>query len=1285
MQEAKIALRLFIATLALVTLGASASASVAATSSELLTTFGTVGAGAGQMRGPNALAASPATGHTFSVDAENYRIDEFSAWGNFVKAFGWDVAPGAVNEQQEITIKATAGQFRLGFGTATTGDLEWDSPPSAVQDALNALPPLSTGSVSVVAGPRDDASTRFVVSFSGGALSATDVAEMTATGGTVPLSGGGAPSVSVATRADGTPGGTGLESCTAESGCKAGSRGFGPGQVGLTFPGAAVDSNGDIYVSEIFEGFNQRVQKFDPAGRFIWAIGGEVDKTSGANLCTAASGHTCGNGIAGSGPGEFTSVRDVKVDPLNNNILVADGERIQKFHPDGEFSTAITVPGSPLKSLAVGPSSGELYVIGTGESAFHVLSSSGKEICRVAMPVGESGRSPVLDSIAVDPSGTVYANSSQAVDFPLDNLYVFAKGCSSNQPLEFDLGERSEALGIRSLATNTVGDLLLSRAGGGAAYIRLYGPPPINFEPPPTVPPTIIAQYQTSVGSGDATVHADINSHFWTDTRYYVEYGTGMCSAGGCDQTAPPPPGVILSKSVSGSAVASRGVLLSGLQPGVIYHYRFVAQGGGGGPVRGIGGDPGTDGAENTLRTSPLPNVVEGCPNQAFRTGPSAALPNCRAYEMVSPVDKNNGDIRDLINVTGFPQGIRQSAPDGDSMAYSSYRAFSDPISGPISIQYLARRGSAGWSSQGLAHPRVGESVLGGVAATEPEFKVFSEDLCSAWVVDASSLPYAPGALENFPNLYRRDNCPGSYEALTTAQPSDPLPPNTFTIDQAPELQGFSANGRKAVFMLPFKLTDDAVEGAEQAYEASEGRVSLLCVLPSGAPLGRGCAAGTRAAPVYINRGSSLKHAISDDGSRVYWTDQGRGPGQIYLRLNGATTLPVSGTQSTAKSQFWGASADGSSALFAVTEKTKAGKLYQYSLESEASVEIAGEVVGVAGASDDLSYVYFASREAIGGPNSEGKSATAGQPNLYLYHDGIRTFVATLTESDVDTSLSYSNVATQPIYHVARATADGRHLVFISNNPLTGADNTDVKSGEADVQVFQYEAEGQLNCISCNPGGARPQGRVIQAPAGEILAVAGLVSAPLTQLYTPRAQTEDGNRVFFESYDALVARDTNGRVDVYEWERAGAGSCSESTPSYSPLNGGCVYLISNGTSPFDAEFVDASSDGEDVFFTTDASLLPQDPGLIDLYDARVGGGFAPAPGPPAACEGEACQGPLSPPNDPTPSSSTFKGAGNVVEKPARKKHKKKKHAKKKQHAKKQHAKKRADNNRRAQR
>jgi hypothetical protein len=78
-----------------------------------------------------------------------------------------------------------------------------------------------------------------------------------------------------------------------------------------------------------------------------------------------------------------------------------------------------------------------------------------------------------------------------------------------------------------------------------------------------------------------------------------------------------------------------------------------------------------------------------------------------------------------------------------------------------------------------------------------------------------------------------------------------------------------------------------------------------------------------------------------------------------------------------------------------------------------------------------------------------------------------------------------------------------------------------------------------------------------------------------------------------------------------------------------------VGLLSSGRSPAGARFVDASADGADVYLITEESLVGTDPGSIDLYDAREGGGF-PEPAKPIACVGDACQILPREPDDPTP-------------------------------------------------
>jgi hypothetical protein len=119
------------------------------------------------------------------------------------------------------------------------------------------------------------------------------------------------------------------------------------------------------------------------------------------------------------------------------------------------------------------------------------------------------------------------------------------------------------------------------------------------------------------------------------------------------------------------------------------------------------------------------------------------------------------------------------------------------------------------------------------------------------------------------------------------------------------------------------------------------------------------------------------------------------------------------------------------------------------------------------------------------------------------------------------------------------------------------------------------------------------------------------------------------------------------------------GDCSEAKPTFGPASQGCVSLISSGTSGEESAFLDASESGDDVFFLTSARLTASDLDTsLDLYDARVDGGF-PEAIKPVECSGDACQAPASPPSDPTPASLSFQGAGNLVEPKPKKHHKKK--------------------------
>jgi hypothetical protein len=147
----------------------------------------------------------------------------------------------------------------------------------------------------------------------------------------------------------------------------------------------------------------------------------------------------------------------------------------------------------------------------------------------------------------------------------------------------------------------------------------------------------------------------------------------------------------------------------------------------------------------------------------------------------------------------------------------------------------------------------------------------------------------------------------------------------------------------------------------------------------------------------------------------------------------------------------------------------------------------------------------------------------------------------------------------------------------------------------------------------------------------------------------------DEGRLFFNSSDALVPQDTNGVADVYEYEPAGVGDCTGASVTFGERSDGCVSLISSGQAASESTYLEASEDGSDVFFVTAAKLVGEDYDTAnDVYDARVCTVAVPcraAPvSPPACTSGDSCKAAPSPQPEifgPAP-SATFKGTGNVT-------------------------------------
>ncbi|HET7120665.1 MAG TPA: NHL repeat-containing protein [Solirubrobacterales bacterium] len=1126
-----------------------------------LTEFGEEGSGAGQILFPRGIAADPDTGHLFITDAQNNRISEFTAWGEFVKVWGWGVADGSEELQTCTAADAKAGHECLaGIAGEAAGQLR-------------------------------------------------------------------------------TPG------------------------------GIAVAENGDVYV---FELENRRVQAFSPEGDFLRMFGGDVNKTLGApnpDVCTAAeleAGGECGAGVEGTGPSEYSDAavgrstfRDL-LDIVSGTVYVGDRNRIQEFELDGTFKTEIPLPNpGEASGLWIDRASGDIYfVYGAGPVTEPVpalrLSPAGALVYELPekKPSEEGTWTPA--AVTSDPDGNVFLAQGAAVGpedggsvhpgvtarlLEIDPSGEIVDSCCS-PPVPVGSGVANVELpAVTTNVVTTAGDAdlyIVKRAQEGTS-VEVRGPAPDKW-PPPLVPPEIVGQFAASLDTDSAVLQAEINPEFWGDTHYYLEYGTSECRLGGCS-TAPVPPGNLLGGGSVKLAVTTEPIELPGLDPATTYHYRFVAASGGGGPVYGEDPDGNgpeeptfEDGMERTFTTFAPETSPPECPeNQAFRTGVGAKLPDCRAYELVSPLEKFGGDIAVQTNILVLPAKLDQSAPSGDKLTYTSYRAFADPVGAGYQSQYLSTRTAAGWATENLSPPLEGPPA-GLTSALDAPYKAFREDLSVGWLRQDYEPVLAPGGVPGYPNLYRNVLGEG-YEAVTTGEPSSTTPTSL-----APEVQGFSADGRRTVFAATGKLTANAsASEISQVYESFEGNLKLVSVRPNGSASTVKSSAGSSElgglGTPGGNRAANVTHAVSANGSRIYWSEGAAGSGKVYVRVGGTKTTPVSAGAAI----FWAANPDGSAAIY-----TEAGALKRFDLSTASSTTLVGASVGgVVGESEDLSRIYFVATDEL------AAGAVAGRPNLYLYEAGQPlTLVAVLSAADTTTPPRLSVDSVSPMFHAARVTPSGETVIFMSRAAPSGADTKDAASGKQDAEVYRWDVSArQLRCVSCPPGGARPSGQELlfsEAPTGYWFASA--IPGWELQLYAPRALSRDGSRVFFESTSPLVLADTNKHADVYEWEAPSSGKCSEENPYFSARSGGCVFLISGGEEPTDSHFVDADADGSDVFFTTSQSLVSSDPDLIDIYDARVGGGFAIAPEP-EECEGEGCQ-PVAPAPPVPPAQSSQAGPGN---------------------------------------
>ncbi len=444
--------------------------------------------------------------------------------------------------------------------------------------------------------------------------------------------------------------------------------------------------------------------------------------------------------------------------------------------------------------------------------------------------------------------------------------------------------------------------------------------------------------------------------------------------------------------------------------------------------------------------------------------------------------------------------------------------------------------------------------------------------------------------------------------------------------------------------------------------------------------------------------GDSGIRGMAVDASHLYWATQGEEAiGRIPLadipKVGGCEAVPTcknkfieltgkpTGLAVDASHLYWSingeaASNPGNDLYRFEANKSPGGTLED--LTDEATSANGAEVQGVLGASKDGSYLYFAANGQLGSRGTEKGTCHTRQPhgsvgqiegacNAYLWHDGAISFVGRVRGTDAtDWTGTPLEVFAGFVPKSAFVSKDGQTLLFLSREKLSAYDS------EGAPELYRFHVgDPALDCVSCPAAGEGPG----KGPTLGSIHFPGSITPLLAHvaMVESRNLSSDGKRVFFESAEALVPGDTNnGQAgcpgvgirltpacqDVYEWEAPGTGSCTTGGPAYSPLNEGCLYLISSGKSPYPSFFADASENGNDAFFFTRQSLVGQDEDeLQDVYDARVGGGLAAqnqvAPQP---CEGsEACHGPYpAPPAEGSAASAGFSGPSDPKPKHSKK-------------------------------
>lgn len=685
-------------------------------------------------------------------------------------------------------------------------------------------------------------------------------------------------------------------------------------------------------------------------------------------------------------------------------------------------------------------------------------------------------------------------------------------------------------------------------------------------------------------------------------TEFHFEYGDeGPCSSNSCIATTPQSAG-----SENFVRLVSQSV--TDLMPGTTYHYRVVADNAAPG-----GSAVGADMAVTT-RSSDAP----------LSHGSFAGPPRSdRAWEQVSVPDSGGNPVSVALGIS----------TDGNRVIYQLLGGNQVTDTGNAFNQLFAQRGPDGWITQNIYPTR--------------------DDL----VATGWARPFASEDLETITVLNTDLNINGG----GLFQMSPGAPPRFLYENPALRLGDFhvvSDDGSRVLVQLEGSHDPShPTSGGHHLYDVTSGSPQIVSLLPDGSVPACGI--------VRENHGYALAngvaftplrapHWISADGRFSFFPSRGddcSSEPRFYVRdLVAKTTISISGPSLSGPScgaalirtindaaYFWTKTrliAEDTASNDGCAETATDGDVYRYALDDGSLTCVTCLVPGL-----DANVV------------AEPISGGTGYLSVAVAEDGSRVYFK--TESQL-----LPGVRSPGIYRVETATDDLAYVASSSGSSSTGdgeisgnainpdgstfifkSDDSalDALGGQQNggtVQYYRYDDhDHSLVCVSCPQDGS-----------GATSSVAEIMSADQTGPNTT-ALSRDGETFAFGTPVGLLPADQNapgpgkdpiGGNDIYEWRD------------------GRLLLITDGLTTWPGgeaggPFLSAvSSSGDDVFFSAPAQYTPDAlDGYRRLYTAHIGGGFV-IPGKPKPCPLEACQGiPKGAPEDLPPSTTSFRGSGNL--------------------------------------